>query len=96
MNIPNFLKIGGRMYEVQTVEKCSTDDKAVDAYIRYGESKIELRSDLKGDYREFAFLHEMVHAINDFCGFEQDEEKVSLMARALHMVINDNPDIFND
>jgi Zn-dependent peptidase ImmA (M78 family) len=96
MNIPKVLKVGGQTYEVKIVDKCSTDNKAVDAYIKYDESIIEVRSDIKGDYKIFAFLHELVHAVYDFCGFEQDEDNVSLMARALHMVFNDNPDIFKD
>ncbi len=41
------------------------------------------------------FLHEMIHAIYDFLGYsEHDEKKIDELANALHMVIKDNPEMF--
>ena len=45
---------------------------------------------------EADFLHEMIHGMLDFLGYkEHDEKRVDELANVLHMVILDNPEIFN-
>ena len=40
-------------------------------------------------------IHEMIHGMLDFLGYcEHDEKKVDELANVLHMVILDNPEIF--
>jgi predicted metal-dependent peptidase len=44
---------------------------------------------------EADFLHEIVHAVLEFMGYrEHDEKKVDELAQALYMVIQDNPEMF--
>jgi predicted metal-dependent peptidase len=44
---------------------------------------------------EADFLHEVVHAILSHLGYcEHEEKKVDELANVLHMVIKDNPTIF--
>ena len=41
------------------------------------------------------FVHEMVHGILDHLGYsDHDEKKVDEMAKALYMVFEDNPNMF--
>lgn len=44
---------------------------------------------------EADLLHEMIHGMLDFLGYtEHDEKRVDELANVLHMVIQDNPEIF--
>lgn len=44
---------------------------------------------------EADFLHELVHGIFDHLGYtDHDEKKIDELANVLHMVIVDNPEIF--
>ncbi len=94
MNIPNKVKIGGQEYDVRLVPKVNTDNRNCDGQITYSEQLIEIRDDLKSDYLDCVFVHEILHGIYEHCGFEQDENTIDRLSRALQMVIKDNPGIF--
>ena len=92
--VTNTVKIGGQTFKVTRPDECTTENRNCDGQIIYGKGIIELRNDLKGDYLEYVFLHEIFHGIYEHCGFQQNENEVDRLARALYMVIKDNPDIF--
>ncbi|MGE5328002.1 MAG: hypothetical protein ACM3KR_00640 [Deltaproteobacteria bacterium] len=96
MKIPDKVKIGGQTLDVKRVDKVQDDNRNTDGLIIYGKDLIEIRDDLQGDYADFVFLHELFHGIYEHCGFEQNENEIDRLARALHMVIKDNPDIFKE
>jgi len=94
MRITDKVKIGGQVFEVNQVQCVSDDDKNVDGKIWYDKGLIQIQVDVKDDYKEYVLLHEIMHGIFEFCGYEQDENRVDVLARALHMVIKDNPEVF--
>jgi len=94
MTIPDKIKIGGETYKIEMVENCNSENRNCDGQILYGKNAIQLRKDLEGDYRDYVFIHELLHGIFEHCGFEQEEGQVDRLARALNMVIKDNQNIF--
>lgn len=96
MKITDKVKIGGQIYEVKRPMVCYPDNRNTDGRIEYGEGIIKLQSNLKGDYLNYVFIHEIMHGIFDFIGEDNDEQLVDKLARALHMIIKDNPEIFKE
>lgn len=94
MQIPERIKIGGIIYHVKNEAVVSRDNHNIDGEVNYSEQIIRLKDVIQGEYREAVFIHEIVHAMFEFCGIEQDENIVSRLSNALHMVIKDNPEIF--
>lgn len=79
MNIPKKVKIGAKTYEVEI--------SYTDLIIRIcPNAQAKMEADL---------LNEIVHGIFYHLGYsEHDEKKVDELANVLHMVIQDNPEIF--
>jgi hypothetical protein len=96
MKVTDKVKIGGQTYDIKLLPQCTTENRMCDGQILYDKGIVELRNDLQGEYKEYVFTHEIIHGIFEFCGLEQDENMVDRIARALHMVIKDNPDIFKE
>lgn len=80
MTIPEKLKIGAKVYDVEITNK-------LDLVIRIcPNAQAKMEAD---------FLHEMIHGMLDHLGYtEHDEKKVDELANVLHMVILDNPAVF--
>jgi hypothetical protein len=94
LQIPKEVKIGGGVYKIEMVDNCEADDRNTAGIIQYSKNLIQLRKDIYGDYLDYVFIHELFHGIYEHCGFEQNENEVDRLSRALHMVIKDNPNIF--
>lgn len=93
MNIPKSIKVGGTTYTVNITDRLALG-LDYGAEILYTEQEINVRPG-GPEHMEAAFLHEMVHAIMDHMGLkEHDEREVEGFARALHMIIKDNPGLF--
>lgn len=90
--IPTSFSIGGELFTVSFVENCTEKDSAVDGQAAYSRGKIEIKTNPKEteEYKEFVFLHELVHVL---CyAIEEDklrtnEAFTSRLARALHQVV---------
>lgn len=94
MNIPQQLKVGGKVYRVEITDKLALGKVNVTAEIDYTELVIRVHPNAR-DKMEADFLHEVVHAILDHLGYKNhNEKKVDEMANALYMVIRDNPKVF--
>ncbi|MBQ7364097.1 MAG: hypothetical protein IJW46_00685 [Clostridia bacterium] len=94
MKIPDKIKIGGKTYTVEVTDNLMLGRASYTAEVDYFNLKIRILPNAK-EKMEADFLHETVHAILDFLGYrEHDEKRVDEMAQALYMVIQDNPDIF--
>ena len=94
MNIPQSVKIGGKVYRVEITDKLTLGKANVTAEIDYTELVIRVHPNARGKM-EADFWHELVHAILDHLGYRNhNEKKVDEMANALYMVIRDNPKIF--
>lgn len=94
MNIPQTIKIGGKVYRVEITENLTLGKANVSAEIDYTELVIRIHPNARGKM-EGDFLHELVHAIFDHLGYRRhSEKKVDELANALYMVIKDNPKVF--
>jgi hypothetical protein len=95
MKIPEKVKIGGMTYRVTLAEQIHTDQQ-IDGEIRYASGEITIKdaSTFSQDYKEQVFLHECVHGIFEALGLKQDEGLTDKIAKGLHMLIKDNPEIF--
>ena len=93
MNIPNKLKVGGRVYTVNVTPRLFLGCQC-SAEILYSDLQINITPQAP-EKMEGDLLHEMVHAIFAHLGYqEHDEQEVEAIAQALQMVINDNPKVF--
>lgn len=94
MNIPEKVKIGGKVYCVEITDKLCLGISNVSAEILYNELVIRVSPQAQSKM-EADFLHEVIHAILDHQGYkEHDEKQVDEMAQSLYMVIQDNPEMF--
>lgn len=94
MNIPQSVKIGGKVYRVEITDKLTLGKANVTAEIDYTELVIRVHPNARGKM-EADFWHELVHTILDHLGYRNhNEKKVDEMANALYMVIRDNPKMF--
>ena len=96
MNIPTRVKIGGIIYTVELTPKPCKCNIDIDGEIRYSDQIISIRDNVNSgqEYQEYVLLHEIIHGIYNHMNIEQDEITVDKLAKSLHMVIKDNPDIF--
>lgn len=94
MRIPDKLKIGGKIYDVEITNKLSIGSVNYSGEILYQDLIIRICPSALGRM-ESDFIHEMLHGIFDHLGYtEHDEKKIDELANALYMVIQDNPEIF--
>lgn len=95
MKIPEKLKIGAKVYDVEITDKLNLGSAYYSGEILYNDLVIRVCPNAKAK-READFLHEMIHGILDYLGYkEHDEKKVDEFANVLHMVILDNPTVFS-
>lgn len=79
---------------VEITDKLDMGNVNYSGEICYKDLVIRICPSAKGKM-EADFLHEMVHGILDHLGYtDHDEKKVDEFANALHMIIQDNPEIF--
>lgn len=96
MTIPKAVKIGGKIYTVEITDKLDLGSVNVSAEILYNDLIIRVSPQARGKM-EADFIHELVHGILDHLGYkEHDEKRVDELAQSLYMVIQDNPDLFDD
>lgn len=96
MRIPEKLKVGGKVYSVVITNNLAGGRANRSAEIDYFAQEIRL-TERTADGMRVDFLHEMVHAILDFLGYvDHDEKEVDELANTMYMVIADNPNLFCD
>lgn len=97
MKIPDKVKVGDREYVVKFSPRPCKNDTCVDGEIIYSDGTIFIKSDesFAADYTECVLIHEIIHAIYHHFGIEQREDDVTKIARGVHMVMKDNPELFH-
>jgi hypothetical protein len=90
MLLPENIKIGGIDYKVKIVNECDEDDSNVDGKINFPKQEIRIKKGLEAQYQENVLLHEIIHGIFEFCGWEQNEENTIRLSNALYQVLKDN------
>lgn len=94
MKIPKKLKIGAKVYDVEITNKLDLGNVNYSGEILYTDLIIRVCPSAQAKM-EADFLHEMIHGMLAHLGYtEHDEKKVDELANVLHMVIQDNPEIF--
>ena len=97
MKIPKSVKVGGTTYRVKVTNNLELGSKNYSGEIRYASREIRIAKNNNKEMLCATFLHELFHAIFDFHGHQQHDEKlIEELANALFMIIVDNPDIFSD
>jgi len=99
MNIPKKVKVGGLIYDILEVNHAlCVNRQEVKGRIEYDFNKISIRNDIQSRQgMEQTFLHELVHAMAKERGLDwgdDDELYTEEIAKSLHQVIKDNPDMF--
>ena len=94
-NIPNKVKVGANEYSIEYPEQIVYRGETVDGLISHAESKIKILASSKGTWRDYTFMHEIVHALLENAGLENTEDICDRLARQLHAFLLDNPNIFN-
>lgn len=90
MTIPEKLKIGAKVYDVEITNKLDLGNVNYSGEISYTDLVIRICPNAQAKM-EADFLHGML----DHLGYtEHDEKKVDELANVLHMVILDNPAVF--
>ena len=94
MKIPKKLKIGAKVYDVEITNKLDLGNVNYSGEILYTDLIIRVCPSAQAKM-EADFLHEMIHGMLAHLGYtEHDEKKVDELANVLHMIIQDNPEIF--
>lgn len=93
MNIPENVKIGGLVYNIEFSNDMSSD---YSAQIEYENLTIKLRPNMNPQKQKRDFLHELIHGIWAELGYSNhDEKQVDELAGALYALIVNNPDLFS-
>lgn len=100
MNIPEQVKIGWRVYNIELDEHRGTEQGG-DLYgqINYEQNKIYLYDKQDEDNMNVTLLHEILHGIGYLIGdvdFRQDEGLITALSENLYQVMKDNPKLFNE
>lgn len=94
MKIPESVKIGAKRYGVKVTDNLYLGSANFSGEIDYNDLVIRICPSSEGKMQA-DFLHELIHGIFDHLGYrDHDEKKIDELANALHMVIEDNPEIF--
>lgn len=94
MKIPSKVKIGAKTYRIEITDRLDLGSVNYSGEILYSKLLIRICPSEK-EKMEVDFLHELVHGIFDHLGYtDHDEKKIDELANVLHMVIVDNPEIF--
>jgi hypothetical protein len=87
MKLPTRLKIGGKYYKVEYVDKIEFEHyNDPNGLILWREDVIKIKKGMSEVETELTILHEIIHGIN--CNMP--EEQVEYLAQALYGVIHDN------
>ena len=94
MKIPQTIKIGGKIYDVEITDKLNLGNVNYSGEIDYINLVIRVCPSAEGKMQT-DFIHEMLHGVFDHLGYvNHNEKKIDELANALYMVIQDNPQIF--
>lgn len=87
------VKVGGINYQVELVDLTTQRDEELGmqlGYCHYHKDLIEVNSKISKQRQEQTLVHEMMHAIYEEAGVQQDEDNVDVLAKVLYQVLKDN------
>ena len=90
----NQVKIGHHQYEIEeteSVNKFEPRKGEIDFYNR----KIRIDKDMTDADKRETLIHEILHGLEDFMGFQLEESEIRKLGCGLAMVFVDNPQLFS-
>src|SRR5574344_1814076 len=87
------IKVGGINYTVELVDLTTQRDEEIGwqlGYCHFHKDLIEINSKISEQRQKQTLVHEMMHAIYEEAGVEQDEGNVDALAKVLYQVLKDN------
>ena len=87
------IKVGGINYQVELVDLTTQRDEEIGwqlGYCHFHKDLIEINSMISEQRQRQTLVHEMMHAIYEEAGVEQDEGNVDALAKVLYQVLKDN------
>ena len=99
MNITR-IKIGGQIYKIVRPKEVLFENEgetiSVSGTIDHVDGIIAIQKSYTGDFLDITFLHEALHGILSFCGIGEKltDNEVDALAKAVHMILKDNPRLF--
>ena len=87
------VKVGGINYKVELVDLTTQRDDEIGwqlGYCHFHKDLIEINSMISEQRQRQTLVHEMMHAIYEEAGVEQDEGNVDALAKVLYQVLKDN------
>src|SRR5574344_39084 len=87
------VKVGGINYQVELVDLTTQRDEEIGwqlGYCHFHKDLIEINSKISEQRQRQTLVHEMMHAIYEEAGVEQDEGNVDALAKVVYQVVKDN------
>ncbi|AGK97400.1 hypothetical protein [Clostridium pasteurianum] len=95
MNIPESVKIGYKIFDVNKIEtNVISDNKVCYGEIQYDNGIINISKKYSEDQQKCTFLHEVIHGIDDIFEIGLEEDQVRKIAKGIYLLIKDNSEIF--
>ena len=92
MKIPDKLKVGGTVYDIEICD-CISDEP--DGLFVYNKSKIIVVRRESEQAMKQTFFHELFHAIDcAYNGGNLEEDVIERLSQGMYQVVKDNPSIF--
>ena len=88
--IPAHLKVGGRTYNITHPDRLEDEGEPCDGLTDSDTLEIQLLAGIPEQNEKLTFVHEMLHAVDDFAALHLTEDTVERLAQALLMVLVDN------
>ena len=90
MEIPKKVKVAFKEFDVKKVENLDDGKNTLYGQILYMEEEIKINTQAKEEAQKEAFLHELIHAIDDVYMIGLKEKQVERIATGLHLVMEQN------
>lgn len=94
MNIPKFVNILYKKYDIEIVDNLHDEDGDLYGQIQYLPEKIYLHSESSEEQKKATLCHEILHGLNEMYNIGLKEKHIEKLGNAFYMLIRDNPDMF--
>lgn len=96
------IRIGGREYkisfETEKTDNIFAENLNAYAYVSYTTSEIKIRKDISVDYKQENLLHELLHALLDNTGLQEEnlDNTINILVPRIHDLLIKNPSFQKD
>ena len=96
MNIPDKVKIGGHLLDVEFTNNCDDIEREIIGNTIIAKNIIRINTNYPKSRQEETLIHEIIHNCLYDLKEEQDEAMVERLGTMFYAVIKDNPKVFNE